>query len=119
MSRFTRKKTDTTDIKTTWIIDGTEDKWIINDHGNWTGPAITKLAEFENAQENGRLLMLPYSIGDVVYKVAPNMCSNRMDVVPVVVSSIFESVNIAFSPSNTYFPAFEDAKSYLDSHYEV
>ena len=35
---------------------------------NYSGPAIDKLAEYENLEEAGRLVILPCKIGDIVYQ---------------------------------------------------
>lgn len=35
---------------------------------NYCGPAITRLAEYENLEEAGKLLLLPCKIGDTVYQ---------------------------------------------------
>ena len=35
---------------------------------NYSGPAIDKLAEYENLEEEGRLVILPCKIGDTVYQ---------------------------------------------------
>ena len=35
---------------------------------NYCGPAISRLAEYENLEEAGKLLILPCKIGDTVYQ---------------------------------------------------
>ena len=47
----------------------------------FAGQAINKLAEYENAEEEGRLVVLPCKVGDVVYVIAPNhrLCETKHD----------------------------------------
>ena len=47
----------------------------------FAGQAINKLAEYETAEEEGRLVVLPCKIGDMVYVIAPNhrLCEAKHD----------------------------------------
>lgn len=42
---------------------------------------VEKLAEYETAEEEGRLVVLPCKVGDVVYVIAPNhrLCETKHD----------------------------------------
>ena len=41
--------------------------WFVKDGIIHTGDAVRKLAEYENLEEQGRLLELPYALNDTVY----------------------------------------------------
>ena len=45
------------------------------------GKAIDKLAEYETAEDEGRLVVLPCKVGDTVYVIAPNhkICESKHD----------------------------------------
>ena len=47
----------------------------------FAGQAINKLAEYETAEEDGRLVVLPCKVGDTVYVIAPNhmLCEAKYD----------------------------------------
>ena len=48
---------------------------------DWKNDCIKKLAEYETAEEEGRLVVLPCKIGDMVYVIAPNhrLCEAKHD----------------------------------------
>lgn len=117
MERFTHKRIDPIDGKETWVIDGTCGNIRIDSRGRCFGPGIDKLAKFEDLEENGQLLVLPYKIGDTVYKIVPSMNSNRMHVEPVYIDSIAVSVNVAFGSTNEYFSTCVEANHYLNEYY--
>ena len=60
MKRYTFKSDDY------YVISG-EDCFEDSDE-NYCGPAVDKLAEYENLEEAGRLIILPCKIGDTVYQ---------------------------------------------------
>lgn len=47
----------------------------------WSNKCIEKLKEYETAEEEGRLVVLPCKVGDVVYVIAPNhrLCETKHD----------------------------------------
>lgn len=47
----------------------------------WAEKAKEKLEEYETAEEQGRLMVLPCKVGDVVYVIAPNhrLCEAKHD----------------------------------------
>ena len=48
----------------------TEDGWLKPSYSNYsTGRIIERLAEYEDAEEQGRLISLPCKVGDTVYHV--------------------------------------------------
>ena len=117
MYRFTHKKIDPIDNEETWVIDGRDGNLMGDNYGRWWGPAIDKLAKFEDLEENGQLLVLPYKIGDTVYKIVPSTSSNRMCIEPVCINNIADSVNVAFGSTNEYFSTFAEANHYLEDYY--
>ena len=48
---------------------------------DWKSECVKKLAEYETAEEEGRLVVLPCKVGDVVYVIAPNhrLCETKHD----------------------------------------
>ena len=52
-----------------------------NKHYEWKNDCIKKLAEYENAEEEGKLVVLPCKVGDTVYVIAPNhrLCEAKHD----------------------------------------
>ena len=53
----------------------------LNTGGNDFQDIIDKLAEYETAEEEGRLVVLPCKVGDTVYVIAPNhkICESKHD----------------------------------------
>ena len=53
----------------------------LNTGGNDFQDIIDKLAEYETAEEEGRLVVLPCKVGDMVYVIAPNhrLCEAKHD----------------------------------------
>ncbi len=47
-----------------------EETWSLSDHGN--GEPIDKLAEYEDMEENGKLIRLPVAVGDKLYEPRPD-----------------------------------------------
>ena len=39
--------------------------------------SLEKLAQYEDAEEEGRLIILPCKVGDTVYVIEPNLCDLR------------------------------------------
>ena len=58
MDRLTYKHDDK------WCINGVSGKLVSDKHANYWGEAINRLAEYENAEEQGRLVTLPCKVGD-------------------------------------------------------
>lgn len=59
-----------------WCSDGSKASLQLgNPSENWPsllwGDAIDKLATYEDAEEQGRLVMLPCKVGDTVFRVVP------------------------------------------------
>lgn len=50
-----------------WCVDANNDCYEFDDY--YTGDAIEKLAMYENAETEGRLVILPCKVGDTVYMI--------------------------------------------------
>lgn len=61
MERFTYKHNDE------WCVNGVNGKISSDNQANYWGEAINRLAEYEDLEEDGRLIRLPCKIGDKVY----------------------------------------------------
>lgn len=61
MERFTYKHDDE------WCINGANDKISSDNQANYRGEAINRLAEYEDLEEDGRLIRLPCKVGDKVW----------------------------------------------------
>lgn len=48
---------------------------------DWKNECVKKLAEYETAEKEGRLVVLPCKVGDMVYVIAPNhrLCEAKHD----------------------------------------
>ena len=48
---------------------------------DWKNECVKKLEEYETAEDEGRLVVLPCKVGDVVYVIAPNhrLCETKHD----------------------------------------
>lgn len=46
---------------------------------NYCGAAIDKLAEYENAEEQGRLVILPCKVGDAIFVIGSKYRSGKID----------------------------------------
>ena len=53
-----------------------EETYRLADYGN--GEPIEKLAEYEDLEEQRRLLKLPCAVGDTVYRIFPNDLEDRV-----------------------------------------
>ena len=79
------------------------------DHGI-TGQCFEKLAEYEDAEEQGLLLRLPAKVGDIVYRII-NQRDNYDDTVYQIVSSaIFELSMIDKIGKNVFLTQAEAEK---------
>lgn len=52
-----------------WCVNGTNGKLMNDTHANYWGAAIDRLAVYESAKEQGRLIILPCKEGETVYKI--------------------------------------------------
>lgn len=67
MERFTEKFKDGRNI----LRKGITDIFHIGFGRFFEGESIDKLAEYEDLEEQGKLLKLPCSVGDTVYRIVP------------------------------------------------
>lgn len=82
-------------------------------------PTITK-ERFEEiclAESEGRLLVLPVKIGDVIWICDYAIMSNRMIPIQTRINSFVEIINLMFSDKR-WFTTLEDAWKYLDDFYK-
>ena len=63
MDRLTYKHDDN------WCVSGLNGKLVSDKYANYWGEAIDRLAAYENAEEQGRLVILPCTIGQKLYTV--------------------------------------------------
>lgn len=52
-----------------WSINGVNGKLVSDKYANYQGEAIDRLAEYEDAEEQGLLVRLPCKVGDTVYRI--------------------------------------------------
>lgn len=71
MERLTRRHADGELFRPLYIIDGRKE------YVNETD-ILEKLAEYEDLEEQGRLLKLPCAVGDTVYRICPK-CNDSHD----------------------------------------
>lgn len=127
MERLTKRNGDNVAY---W--NGANGKSFSDNQGNIYGEAITKLAEYEDAEEQGLLLRLPFKVGDVayylhkVYLVYADKWIYEIDEVEVDSFLLSEKicVNVAYrigsevfrktlTPYKTLFPTREEAEKAL------
>ena len=74
--------------------------------------ATQKLAEYENAEEEGRLVVLPCKVGDIVYKI---MCQrDNFDDRPYrIITSVNFRLDMADDIGKTVFLTIEEAEKAL------
>ena len=75
-------------------------------------PKLEKLAEYETAEEEGRLVVLPCKVGDIVYKI---MCQrDNFDDRPYrIITSVNFRLDMADDIGKTVFLTIEEAEKAL------
>ena len=78
----------------------------------FVGEAIDKLAEYETTEEEGRLVVLPCKVGDIVYKI---MCQrDNFDDRPYrIITSVNFRLDMADDIGKTVFLTREEAEKAL------
>lgn len=78
----------------------------------WKNDCIKKLAEYETAEEEGRLVVLPCKVGDIVYKI---MCQrDNFDDRPYrIITSVNFRLDMADDIGKTVFLTREEAEKEL------
>lgn len=71
-----------------WCINGANGKLTSDNKGNHWGEAVDRLAEYENADVEGRMIVLPCKIGDTVW-VIRNFKGNKHPQLGVVSEMYF------------------------------
>ena len=72
MERLTKRSENLNDKTTAWFIDrenGNRKLEPCEMNPHHSGVAIRRLAEYEDAEEQGLLFKLPVAIGDIVYRI--------------------------------------------------
>ena len=84
----------------------------LNTGGNDFQDIIDKLAEYETAEEEGRLVVLPCKVGDIVYKI---MCQrDNFDDRPYrIITSVNFRLDMADDIGKTVFLTREEAEKAL------
>ena len=79
---------------------------------HWKNDCIKKLAEYETAEEEGRLVVLPCKVGDIVYKI---MCQrDNFDDRPYrIITSVNFRLDMADDIGKTVFLTREEAEKEL------
>ena len=79
---------------------------------DWKNDCIKKLAEYETAEEEGRLVVLPCKVGDIVYKI---MCQrDNFDDRPYrIITSVNFRLDMADDIGKTVFLTREEAEKAL------
>ena len=73
--------------------------------------AIQKLGEYETAEEDGRLVVLPCKIGDTVYKIIPQMDNFDGYTYPIVSAVTFKYEMIPQIGKTVFFTREEAEKA--------
>jgi hypothetical protein len=60
--------------------------WRLNDMGN--GEPISKLAGYEDAEEQGLLLRLPCKVGDTLYVIDTDEKIDNLEIIPYTIDNI-------------------------------
>lgn len=98
MERFTEKFKDGRNI----LRKGITDIFHIGFGRFFNGEAIDKLSEYEDLEEQGKLLKLPCSVGDTVYEV--------QELRKVIQAYIITAVHISDNTENFYSWILKDGK---------
>ena len=79
---------------------------------DWKNECVKKLAEYEIAEEEGRLVVLPCKVGDIVYKI---MCQrDNFDDRPYrIITSVNFRLDMADDIGKTVFLTREEAEKAL------
>ena len=79
---------------------------------DWKNECVKKLAEYETAEEEGRLVVLPCKVGDIVYKI---MCQrDNFDDRPYrIITSVNFRLDMADDIGKTVFLTREEAEKEL------
>ena len=79
---------------------------------DWKNECVKKLAEYETAEEEGRLVVLPCKVGDIVYKI---MCQrDNFDDRPYrIITSVNFRLDMADDIGKTVFLTREEAEKAL------
>lgn len=94
MERLTKRNGDNVAY---WI--GANRKSFSDNQGNIYGEAITKLAEYEDAEEQGLLFRLPCKIGDTVWFVCRIYDRTKKDFVRVVHNGYIKAIKFSARPT--------------------
>lgn len=73
--------------------------------------------EILKAANEGRLLILPYSAGQTIYRPEYPSGSNRMIPTPVFLNSVLQVVSVMFDDNHQYFETSEECEQYLKEFY--
>ena len=73
MERLTRRSANGTGVYAT--PSGEPVKWEDNRHN-----VLQKLADYEDLEEQGRLVILPCKVGDTIYKLVPNLYREYIEI---------------------------------------
>ena len=74
--------------------------------------------EILKASNEGRLLVLPYSVGQTIYRPEYPIGSNRMIPTPVFLNSVLQVVAVMFDDNHQYFETSEECEQYLKEFYD-
>lgn len=79
---------------------------------DWKNDCVKKLAEYETAEDEGRLVVLPCKVGDIVYKI---MCQrDNFDDRPYrIITSVNFRLDMADDIGKTVFLTREEAEKEL------
>ena len=70
-----------------WCFRGINGKLASDVYGNYWGEAVDRLAEYEDAEAEGRLVVLPCKVGDTVYQLTNKRRARGVGISPRIVSS--------------------------------
>ena len=73
--------------------------------------------EILKASNEGRLLVLPYAVGQTIYRPEYPTGSNRMMSTPVFLNSVLQVVSVMFDDNHQYFETSEECEQYLKEFY--
>lgn len=77
------------------------------------GNCLKRLAEYETAEEEGRLVVLPCKVGDIVFKIAPQT-DNFNDFVYYIITAVNFRYEMIPKLSKTVFLTREEAEKALE-----
>lgn len=70
------------------------------------------------AYNEGKLLVLPYAVGQTIYRPEYPTGSNRMIPTPVFLNSVLQVVSVMFDHTHQYFETSEECEQYLKEFYK-